>query len=159
MVASTAFSARPGWSVSAGIRWSVSRGIGGQFAPESGGQYQRILHAGTKKKYVSATGFDLVQAKKDKGSDDVPVYGSVSDGSVWEPAYTLGKTSAVMNKLHPFCDQLQKSGADAENIVSRLLNVMAEKENDIIRDRDKKVIEIFRQDVSRELRIRAEKEL
>jgi hypothetical protein len=43
MVASTAFSARPGWSVSAGIRWSVSRGIGGQFAPESGGQYQRIL--------------------------------------------------------------------------------------------------------------------
>jgi hypothetical protein len=43
MVASTAFSARPGWSVSPGIRWSVSRGIGGQFAPESGGQYQRIL--------------------------------------------------------------------------------------------------------------------
>lgn len=115
--------------------------------------------AGAKKKYVSATGFDLVQAKKDKGSDDGPVYSSVSDGSVWEPAYTLGKTSAVMNKLHPFCDQLQKSGADAENIVSRLLNVMAEKENDIIRDRDKKVIEIFRQDISRELRIRAEKEL
>jgi hypothetical protein len=45
MVASTAFSARPGWSVSAGIRWSVSRGIGGQFAPESGGQYQRILQS------------------------------------------------------------------------------------------------------------------
>jgi len=44
MVASTAFSAPPGWSVCPGIRWSVSRGIGGQFAPESGGQYQRILH-------------------------------------------------------------------------------------------------------------------
>ena len=44
MVATTAFSARSGWSISRGIRWSVSRGIGGQFAPESGGQYQRILH-------------------------------------------------------------------------------------------------------------------
>jgi len=43
MVATTAFSARSGWSISRGIRWSVSRGIGGQFAPESGGQYQRIL--------------------------------------------------------------------------------------------------------------------
>lgn len=43
MVASTAFSAPPGWSVCPGIRWSISRGIGGQFAPESGGQYQRIL--------------------------------------------------------------------------------------------------------------------
>jgi len=46
MVASTAFSARSGWSVSPGIRWSVSRGIGGQFVPESGGQYQRILQTG-----------------------------------------------------------------------------------------------------------------
>jgi len=45
MVATTAFSARSGWSISRGIRWSVSRGIGGQFAPESGGQYQRILQA------------------------------------------------------------------------------------------------------------------
>jgi hypothetical protein len=43
MVATTAFSARSGLSISRGIRWSVSRGIGGQFAPESGGQYQRIL--------------------------------------------------------------------------------------------------------------------
>jgi hypothetical protein len=44
MVATTAFSARSGWSISRGIRWSVSRGTGGQFVPESGGQYQRILH-------------------------------------------------------------------------------------------------------------------
>ena len=43
MVATTAFSARSGWSISPGIRWSVSRGTGGQFPPESGGQYQRIL--------------------------------------------------------------------------------------------------------------------
>ena len=48
MVATTAFSARSGWSISRGIRWSVSRGIGGQFAPESGGQYQRILHVYSK---------------------------------------------------------------------------------------------------------------
>ena len=43
MVATTAFSARSGWSISPGIRWSVSAGTGGQFPPESGGQYQRIL--------------------------------------------------------------------------------------------------------------------
>jgi hypothetical protein len=43
MVATTAFSARSGWSVCSEIRWSVSRGTGGQFPPESGGQYQRIL--------------------------------------------------------------------------------------------------------------------
>ena len=45
MVATTAFSARSGWSISRGIRWSVSRGIGGLFPPESGGQYQRILQS------------------------------------------------------------------------------------------------------------------
>lgn len=113
---------------------------------------------GTQKKYVSATGFDLIQENKNIVSDIGIVYGNVSDGSIWEPSYTSGRTSAVLNKLHPFFDQLQKSGHEAGSIISKLLNVMAEKENGILRDRDKKVIEMFRQDVSRELRISAEKE-
>ena len=55
MVASTAFSAPPGWSVCPGIRWSISRGIGGQFAPESGGQYQRILHFSNQTQQMHTT--------------------------------------------------------------------------------------------------------
>lgn len=59
MVATTAFSARSGWSISPGIRWSVSRGTGGQFPPESGGQYQRILHIDAEllQKYVNPTAY------------------------------------------------------------------------------------------------------
>lgn len=111
----------------------------------------------TQKKYVSATGFDLRQKKIDTQNYNEVIYGNVSDGSIWEPAYVTGKTYAVMNKLHPYCDELQKNGTETERMLSELLNVMAEKENEILRDRDKKVIEVFRQDVSRELRIRAEK--
>lgn len=114
---------------------------------------------GKRKHLVSATGFDLVQAKKDSESQTSLTYDSVTDGSAWEPVYTSGRTSAVMNKLHPFSDQLRKSGNEAEAIVGKLLNIMAEKENQVIRDRDKKIIELFRQDVSRELRIKADEEL
>ncbi|HEY4325123.1 MAG TPA: hypothetical protein VGN20_14095 [Mucilaginibacter sp.] len=117
-----------------------------------------LRYSGTaQKKYVSATGFDLRQKKTDSGNENEVIYGNVSDGSIWEPAYASGKTYAVMNKLHPYCDELQKNGTEAEHMLGELLNVMAEKENEMLRDRDKKVIEIFRQDVSRELRIRAEK--
>jgi len=117
-----------------------------------------LRHSGTaQKKYVSATGFDLRQKKNDTEDEHEVVYGTVSDGSIWEPAYASGRTYAVLNKLHPYCDELQKNGTEAGYMLGELLNVMAEKENEILRDRDKKVIEVFRQDVSRELRVRAEK--
>jgi len=110
----------------------------------------------TQKKYVSATGYDLRQAKVSHLAESEITYGNVSDGSIWEPAYASGRTYAILNKLHPYCNEVQKNGDQAESSLSELLNVMAEKENEILRDRDKKVIENFRQDVSRELRIRAE---
>ncbi|WP_461788668.1 hypothetical protein [Pedobacter sp.] len=110
------------------------------------------------KKLVSAIGFDLLQKKVNSLPHTGITYGSVSDGSAWEPLYNGGRTTAVLNKMHPFSDQLRKCGSETEAIVIKLLNIMAEKENLVIRDRDKKVIELFRQDVSRELRIKIEEE-
>lgn len=119
-----------------------------------------LRYSGTgNKKYVSATGFDLRQSKDAAEDNNDAIYDTVSDGSIWEPAYASGRTYAVLNKLHPYCDELRKNGGGTETILVELLNVMAEKENEILRDRDKKVIEIFRQDVSRELRVRAEKQV
>lgn len=110
----------------------------------------------SKKGYTNASGLKITQEKETADITPVITYGMVQDGCIWEPVYKDAKTTFVLNKLHPFASQLKKAGPEAEEILARLLAVMAEKENEIIRSGDKRLIEIFRQDVSRELRIQAE---
>jgi hypothetical protein len=110
----------------------------------------------SKKGYSNVSGLKIYQEKEMTESKPVIVYGLVQDGCIWEPVYKDARTTFVLNKMHPFASQIKKAGQDAQEIISRLIAVMAEKENELIRPGDKRLIEIFRQDVSRELRIQAE---
>jgi hypothetical protein len=114
--------------------------------------------SGSTKGYSNASGLRITHLDdNDHNQSTEIIYGSVSDGSIWEPVYTGAVTTFVLNSHHPFSDQLKKAGPEAEKMVSILISAMSEKENEIFRSGDKRLLEIFRQDVSRELRIRAEK--
>jgi len=116
-----------------------------------------LINSSTVKKgFSSAAGFKIIHNRGSQKSASGVVYGVVTDGSIWEPVYSDGRTTFVLNQMHPFCDQLRKKGSEAEAIVCQLLSVFAERENQIIRDSEKRIIEIFRQDISRELRLKSE---
>lgn len=119
-------------------------------------EYILINSSGSKKGYSNASGLKISQEKEKMDLTPVITYGLVQDGCIWEPVYKDARTTFVLNKMHPFANQVKKSGQEAETLIARLIAVMAEKENEIIRSNDKRLIEIFRQDISRELRIQAE---
>jgi hypothetical protein len=119
-------------------------------------EYILINSGGSKKSYSNASGLKITQEKETVDRTPLITYGLVQDGCIWEPIYKNARTTFVLNKMHPFASEVRKAGSAAEEMLARLLTVMAEKENEIIRPADKRIIEIFRQDVARELRIQAE---
>lgn len=90
--------------------------------------------------------------------NSVTKYGRVRDGSLWEPVYENSRTSVMINELHPFSVKVKELGTDAQLVLNELSLVLASIENESARDSERKVLEIFRQEVSRRLRIRIEDE-
>ncbi|RYF94867.1 MAG: hypothetical protein EOO00_04950 [Chitinophagaceae bacterium] len=101
---------------------------------------------------ANASDIKVIQRNVPKPDSSFFEYGSVSDGSVWEPAYRKASTVVILNQKHPFSDLLKDPDASAEMIVSDLLHSLSECENEAVTDREKNFYETMRQNVSRKLR-------
>lgn len=85
-------------------------------------------------------------------------YGKVRDGSLFEPLYKNSHTDVVININHPFCIRSKQSGIDTVKVMEELVFEMAIIENETLRDSERKVLEIFRQNFSRRLRLKIEED-
>lgn len=85
-------------------------------------------------------------------------YGLVTDGSIWEPLYVNAKSSYQLNKNHPFCDIVISKGKDAEFVLNEIASTMSEVEDQIVKDSERKIIETFRRETSRRIRLKIENE-
>jgi hypothetical protein len=110
-----------------------------------------------KRAYVSAS--DIRLARVIELSDNVkePLHGIVLDGSMWEPRFINGSTTCVLNEDHPYGIYVKQQGKGAEKVLSDFAYFLAEVENETVKDSYRRVIEILRQELSRKLRLRAEK--
>lgn len=107
------------------------------------------------KDYSRESRIKVVVSRKDENVNPFTT-GPVRDGSLWEPKYQDSNTAVTISETHPFVGKAQEFGAGAEQVLHELVYVMACLENECIRETDRKAIEIFRQQVSRRLRIRME---
>lgn len=104
----------------------------------------------------SPSTFNVIHPKE-YGPDNIDIdYGIISDGSLWEPKYISGKIKITLNSRHPFCDEIRRLGSDSEQLFVDFLQVLSAKEYGYLKLSDKRLIENFRHDVSRELRLRSE---
>jgi hypothetical protein len=81
--------------------------------------------------------------------------GKIEDGSLWEPKYTDAKSSFILNSKHPYYELINnKTGIEVlVDIVSQAALI----ESETLRDTTSKILETYRQDISRKLRLIAEK--
>lgn len=81
--------------------------------------------------------------------------GKIEDGSLWEPKYTDAKSSFILNSKHPYYELIhKKTGIE---VLVDIVSQSALIENETIRDSTSKILETYRQDISRKLRLIAEK--
>jgi hypothetical protein len=110
--------------------------------------------------YSNSNEVRITQAEEEDEADNYNaegLVGQVSDGSIWEPRYVNARTSFVLNRHHPFYDLVNSKGDGAKEIFKELISSLAEIENEIVKDSDRHVIEILRQDLSRKLRLKVER--
>ena len=107
---------------------------------------------------ASASAYRITGGLRKRELDGVPVvYGRVGDGSIWEPVWENSLSTFVLNSMHPFCDRVKSRGNGAEEVFATMVQVMAELENESLNNTDIRVLERFRQDLSRRLRLAMEK--
>lgn len=110
--------------------------------------------------YSTASGVSIVQEGSQNGyAAHSPVYGMVSDGSIWEPRYAGGGSTFILNSNHPFNELLKQKGSETEKAVFDLLGAFSEIESGTMSDTDRRVMENLRQDLSRKLRLKLEDQL
>ncbi len=81
--------------------------------------------------------------------------GKIEDGSLWEPKYTNAKSSFILNSKHPYYELINnKTGIE---VLVDIVSQSALIESETIRDATSKILETYRQDISRNLRLIAEK--
>lgn len=81
--------------------------------------------------------------------------GKIEDGSLWEPKYTDAKSSFILNSKHPYYELINnKTGIE---VLVDIVSQSALIESETIRDTTSKILETYRQDISRKLRLIAEK--
>lgn len=81
--------------------------------------------------------------------------GLVIDGSLWEPKYLEAKASYILNEKHPYFEFLNnKTGLE---VLVDFASQSALIESETVKDSTRKTIEIYRQDLSRLLRLISEK--
>lgn len=83
------------------------------------------------------------------------ISGKVEDGSLWEPKYLEAKSTFIINSKHPYYELINnKTGIEV------LIDIVSQSsliENETVRDSTSKILETYRQDLSRRLRLIAEK--
>jgi hypothetical protein len=81
--------------------------------------------------------------------------GRIEDGSLWEPKYADAKSSFILNSKHPYYELInKKTGIE---VLVDIVSQSALIESETIRDTTSKILETYRQDISRKLRLIAEK--
>lgn len=81
--------------------------------------------------------------------------GKIEDGSLWEPRYSDAKSTFILNNKHPYYELISnKSGIE---VLVDFASLSALIESETVRDSTGKILETYRQDISRKLRLIAEK--
>ena len=106
--------------------------------------------------YASVSPFSLSSEGLPDYQDTALKISRIIDGSLWEPYFHNARTSFLLNSSHPFTDYIQ-DGREMKEMLVLLINAMAVVEDASLKTQDRKVIEKFRQDVSREVRLMLEK--
>jgi hypothetical protein len=81
--------------------------------------------------------------------------GKINDGSLWEPKYSDAKSSFILNSKHPYYELVNnKTGIEVLVDIASQSSLI---ESETIRDSTSKILETYRQDISRKLRLLAER--
>lgn len=131
------------------------------FADAFSGIFNKLIdfileHSGDNKNYSSASAFYVTDDSIGQVQEAPAQYGRVSDGSMWEPIYSSSGTGLLVNSYHPFAEWARSKGPATEEVFNRMLREMAQLENEILKESDRNIIQRFRQDLSRNLRLEAE---
>ncbi len=116
-----------------------------------------ILERTNEKKIGASTASKVKISQVQEPEDPCLKYnsGKIDDGSLWEPKYTDAKSSFILNSKHPYYELINnKTGIEV------LLDIASQSaliESETIRDTTSKILETYRQDISRKLRLIAEK--
>jgi hypothetical protein len=116
-----------------------------------------ILERTNEKKISASTASKVKILQVQEPEDPYLKYnsGKIDDGSLWEPKYTDAKSSFILNSKHPYYELINnKTGIEV------LLDIASQSaliESETIRDTTSKILETYRQDISRKLRLIAEK--
>lgn len=103
----------------------------------------------------AASGIRISQVTEPPQQYLKPETGTVADGSLWEPRYRDAKSTFILNERHPYLELIdKKSGIE---VLADLAGQSALIENETLQDSKAKILENFRQEISRKLRLIAEK--
>ena len=81
--------------------------------------------------------------------------GKIIDGSLWEPKYLNAKSSFILNSKHPYYELISnKTGIE---VLVDIVSQSAIIESETVREATSKILETYRQEISRKLRLMAEK--
>ena len=81
--------------------------------------------------------------------------GKIIDGSLWEPKYLNAKSSFLLNSKHPYYELINnKTGIE---VLVDIVSQSAIIESETVREATSKILETYRQEISRKLRLMAEK--
>lgn len=102
----------------------------------------------------TASKIRITQVNEPLPKYDIINKGTVVDGSLWEPKYVNAKPSFVLNEKHPYLEFLNnKTGHE---VLVDFASQSALIESETIKDSTRKALEIYRQDLSRMLRLISE---
>jgi hypothetical protein len=105
--------------------------------------------------YSSSINIRISQPKDPQSHYENFNSGKVEDGSLWEPKYTDAKSSFILNNRHPYFELInRKSGLE---VLVDIASQAAIIENETIKDSTSSILESFRKDISRKLRLVAER--
>lgn len=104
--------------------------------------------------YSIASSIRISQVQEPESPYSTISYGRVNDGSLWEPKYVNANSALTFNTRHPYFETIEsKSGMD---VLIDICSNFALIENETIKDSQRKVLEINRQEISRLLRLKTE---
>lgn len=104
--------------------------------------------------YSIASNIRISQVQEPENTYYTVNYGRVTDGSLWEPKYVNANSVLVFNIKHPYFETIEsKTGLD---VLIDMCSNSALIENETIKDSQRKVLEINRQEISRLLRLKTE---
>jgi hypothetical protein len=98
----------------------------------------------------------LTQLNSEVGETNELEYDVIRDGSIWEPRYNNAKVSFVLNSNHPYCDYIKRGNINAEMVLAEFAEVLSQIEYESIKDSERRILEITRQELSRKLRLKLE---